>query len=422
MKHKLTLYIVIALILGIIVGYANHTLWPDPAVSAVIADHISLVTEVFLRLVKMIIGPLVFTSLVAGVAHMGDMKTIGRVGGKAMLWFITASLVSLFIGMIMVNVLEPGKNLNMPLPPVNAATGVSAGSFSLNEFIKHAVPDSAVGALANNEVLQIVIFAIFFGVAAAAVGHKARVLVALIEEASHVVLKITGYVMSLAPLAVFSAIAAIITEHGPGILLSYGKYMASFYLSLAILWVVMFSVGFAILGKTAIRVLSLLRAPFIVAFTTASSEAAYPSMMRQLERVPVSEKIVSFVLPLGYSFNLDGSMMYCTFAVLFIAQAYGIEIGWGQQIVMLLALMVTSKGMGAVPRGSLVVVAATLEMFHLPSAGLLLVLGVDQFLDMGRSATNVIGNGLATTVVAKWEGENVDVGGSDEDEELAVAA
>lgn len=421
-KHKLTLYIVIALILGVIVGYANHVLWPDPKVAENIANHISLITEIFLRLVKMIIGPLVFTSLVAGVAHMGDMKTIGRVGGKAMLWFITASLVSLFIGMVMVNLLAPGKDLNMPLPPMDASSGIQVGSFSLDEFIKHAVPSSAVGALANNEVLQIVIFSIFFGVAAAAVGHKARVLVALIEEASHVILKITGYVMSLAPLAVFAAIASIVTEHGPGILLTYGKYMASFYLSLAILWCVMFGAGFLFLGKTAIRVVSLLRAPFIVAFTTASSEAAYPSMMRQLERVPVSEKIVSFVLPLGYSFNLDGSMMYCTFAVLFIAQAYGIELSWSQQIVMLLALMVTSKGMGAVPRGSLVVVAATLEMFKLPSAGLLLILGVDQFLDMGRSATNVIGNGLATTVVAKWEGENVDVGRDDEDEELAIAA
>lgn len=419
-KHKLTLYIVIALILGVVLGYAIHVTMEPPAAKSV-ADNISLITEIFLRLVKMIIGPLVFTSLVAGVAHMGDMKTIGRVGGKAMVWFISASLCSLLIGMVMVNLLQPGANLNMPLPPVTANTGVQTGSFSLDQFIKHAVPDSAVGALANNEVLQIVIFSILFGLAAAAVGHKAKVLVALIEEASHVILKVTGYVMSLAPLAVFSAIAAIVAEHGPGILITYGKYMASFYFSLLVLWCVMFTAGFIILGKTALRVLSLVRAPFVVAFTTASSEAAYPSMMRQLEKVPVSEKIVSFVLPLGYSFNLDGSMMYCTFATLFIAQAYGIEIGWGQQIIMLLTLMITSKGMGAVPRGSLVVVAATLDMFHLPAAGLLLVLGVDQFLDMGRSATNVIGNGIATTVVAKWEGEDVDSGTDDADEDIAVA-
>lgn len=420
-KHKLTLYIVVALVIGIAVGYLSHVTL-DPAEAKAVADHISIITEIFLRLVKMIIGPLVFTSLVAGVAHMGDMKTIGRVGGKAMVWFISASLCSLLIGLVMVNLLQPGANLGIPLPQAGASTGIQTGSFSLDDFVKHAVPNSAVGALANNEVLQIVIFSILFGLAAAAVGHKAKVLVALIEEASHVILKVTGYVMSLAPLAVFSAIAAIVAEHGPGILLTYGKYMASFYLSLFILWCVMFAVGFLILGKTALRVLSLVRAPFVVAFTTASSEAAYPSMMRQLERVPVSEKIVSFVLPLGYSFNLDGSMMYCTFATMFIAQAYGIEIGWEQQLVMLLVLMITSKGMGAVPRGSLVVVAATLDMFHLPAAGLLLVLGVDQFLDMGRSATNVIGNGIATTVVAKWEGEDVDRGGDDSDEDIAIAA
>ncbi|OYZ76236.1 MAG: dicarboxylate/amino acid:cation symporter [Rhizobiales bacterium 24-66-13] len=420
-KHKLTVYIGIAMVLGIVVGYTNHRLWPDPDTARQIADHISLLTEIFLRLIKMIIGPLVFTSLVAGVAHMGDMKTIGRVGGKAMIWFITASLVSLFIGLIMVNLLQPGHALNIPLPAANSATGVQEANFSLHDFIKHAVPDSAVGALANNEVLQIVVFAILFGLAAASAGHKAKVLVGLIEEASHVVLKITGYVMALAPIAVFAAMAATVTEHGPGILLSYGRYMASFYFSLFILWLVMVAVGYAILGKTALRVVSLVRAPFVVAFTTASSEAAYPSMMRQLEKVPVSEKIISFVLPLGYSFNLDGSMMYSTFAVMFIAQAYGIEISITQQIVMLLTLMITSKGMAAVPRGSLVVVAATLEMFHLPAAGLLLVLGVDQFLDMGRSATNVLGNGIATTVVAKWEGENVDAGTTDEDEELAAA-
>lgn len=421
-KHRLTLVIGVALVLGVIVGYINHTLWPNPADAKPIADGLSIVTEIFLRLIKMIIGPLVFTSLVAGVAHMGDMKTIGRVGGKAMLWFISASLVSLFIGLFMVNLLHPGKDLNMPLPAASASTGLSSTGFSLQAFIKHAVPDSAVGALANNEILQIVIISILFGLAAAAVGNRARILVSLIEEVSHVVLKVTGFVMALAPLAVFAAMAAIVTEHGPGILITYGKYIGSFYLSLVVLWLVIFGAGYLVLGKTALRVISLVRAPFIVALTTASSEAAYPSMMRQLEKVPVSEKLVSFVLPLGYSFNLDGSMMYCTFATLFIAQAYGIEIGLGQQIIMLLVLLITSKGMGAVPRGSLVVVAATLDMFHLPSAGLLLVLGVDQFLDMGRSATNVVGNGIATVVVAHWEGENVHAGGPDADEDVAIAA
>ncbi|WP_334176011.1 dicarboxylate/amino acid:cation symporter [Pseudoxanthobacter sp.] len=407
-KHRLTTFIVIGMILGILVGYANHTLWPDPETAAGIADHISLITTIFLRLIKMIIGPLVFTTLVTGVAHMGDMKTIGRVGGKAMLWFISASLVSLAIGMIMVNLLQPGANLGLPLPAVNAESGVKTAAFNLGDFINHMVPQSAVGAMAENEILQIVVFSIFFGLAAAHCGPRARKLVELVEEASHVVLKITGYVMGLAPIAVFAAMAATITEHGPGILITYGRYVLSFYFSLGILWLVMVFVGFLLLGRTIRRLVALLRAPFVLAFTTASSEAAYPVMIRQMMRLPVSEKVVSFVLPLGYSFNLDGSMMYATFATLFIAQAYGIDIPIGQQIVMLLVLMITSKGMAGVPRASLVVVAATLQMWDLPTAGLLLVLGVDQFLDMGRSATNVVGNGIATAVVARWEGEDLE--------------
>lgn len=404
--HRLTGYIVIAMVLGILVGYANHTLWPDTETATRIADHISLITTVFLRLIKMIIGPLVFTTLVTGVAHMGDVATIGRVGAKAMLWFVSASLLSLIIGMIMANLLQPGANLSLPLPPVTADSGVKTG-FDFSDFINHMVPQSAIGAMAENEILQIVVFSIFFGLAAAHCGPKARRLVELVEEASHVILKITGYIMSLAPIAVFAAMAATVTEHGPTILITYGRYLLSFYFSLGILWLVMVFVGFLILGKAIRRLVLLLRTPFVLAFTTASSEAAYPSMIRQLMRLPVSEKVVSFVLPLGYSFNLDGTMMYTTFATLFIAQAYGIDLPLHQQIIMLLVLMITSKGMAGVPRASLVVIAATLEMWDLPTAGLLLIIGVDQFLDMGRSATNVIGNGIASAVVAKWEGEDI---------------
>lgn len=417
--HRLTGYIVIAMVLGILVGYANHKLWPDTETATQIADHISLLTTVFLRLIKMIIGPLVFTTLVTGVAHMGDVATIGRVGAKAMLWFVSASLISLILGMVMANLLQPGANLSLPLPPINADSGVKTG-FNFSDFINHMVPQSAIGAMAENEILQIVVFSIFFGLAAAHCGPKARRLVELVEEASHVILKITGYIMSLAPIAVFAAMAATVTEHGPSILITYGRYLLSFYFSLGILWLVMIFVGFLILGKAMKRLVLLLRAPFVLAFTTASSEAAYPSMIRQLMRLPVSEKVVSFVLPLGYSFNLDGTMMYTTFATLFIAQAYGIDLPLQQQIVMLLVLMVTSKGMAGVPRASLVVIAATLEMWDLPTAGLLLIIGVDQFLDMGRSATNVIGNGVASAVVAKWEGEDInapvpDDVGDDED-------
>ena len=407
LRSRLTTIILIGMVLGILVGYACHTLWPDPKTAKTIADYISLITDIFLRLIKMIIAPLVFSTLVVGVAHMGDSKSIGRIGAKAMAWFVGASLVSLLTGMILVNLLRPGDNLNLPLPDAQAATNLKVASLSVKEFVAHLVPRSVVEAMATNEILQIVVFSLFFGVACAAMGEKARMLVEGIEELSHVILKITGYIMALAPLAVFASMAAIITTQGLGILVTYGKFVIEFYFGLAVLWGLLILVGFLIFGGHALRLVNLVREPFLLAFSTASSEAAYPKTMEQLEKFPVSKKIISFVLPMGYSFNLDGSMMYCTFATLFIAQAYNIELGLTEQITMLLLLMLTSKGMAGVPRASLVVIAATLASFNIPEAGLLLIIGIDQFLDMGRSATNVIGNSLATAVVAKWEGEDV---------------
>jgi len=259
--------------------------------------------------------------------------------------------------------------------------------------------------MANNEILQIVVFSVFFGAAAASFGEKAGVVIDWIEQLSHVMLKVTGYVMALAPVAVFAAMASIVTTQGLGILWTYGKFMGQFYLGIGLLWVLLAVAGFVFLGPRIVRLLSLIKDPVVLAFSTASSEAAYPKTLEQLERFGASKKITSFVLPLGYSFNLDGSMMYCTFATLFIAQAYGIQLDFLQQITMLLILMVTSKGMAGVPRASLVVIAATLATFNIPEAGLLLIMGVDQFLDMGRSATNVVGNSIATAVVSKWEGE-----------------
>lgn len=401
--QRLTTVIFIGMALGILVGYACNLMWPDPATAKAIAGYISLITDVFLRLIKMIIAPLVFSTLVVGVAHMGDTKAIGRIGLKAMLWFVSASLVSLLLGIVMVNLLRPGNNLNLPLPDSDTATNLKVASLSLKEFVTHLVPKSAVEAMADNEILQIVVFSLFFGVAAAALGDAAKGVVAIIDQVSHIILKITGYVMKLAPLAVFAAMAATVTTQGLGILLTYGKFMAGFYVSLFVLWGVLILVGWLFLGGGISRLVALIREPFLLAFSTASSEAAYPITMAQLEKLPVSQKIISFVLPMGYSFNLDGSMMYCTFATLFIAQAYNIELTGFQQITMLLVLMLTSKGMAGVPRASLVVIAATLASFNLPEAGLLLIIGIDQFLDMGRSATNVIGNSLATAVVAKWE-------------------
>jgi Na+/H+-dicarboxylate symporter len=407
LRSRLTTIILIGMVLGILVGWACNTLWPDPKTAKTIADYISLITDVFLRLIKMIIAPLVFSTLVVGVAHMGDTKSIGRIGAKAMTWFIGASLVSLLTGMVLVNILRPGDNLNLPLPDAQAATNLKVASLSVKEFVAHLVPRSVVESMATNEILQIVVFSLFFGVACAAMGEKARTLVEGIEELSHVILKITGYIMALAPLAVFASMAAIVTTQGLGILVTYGKFVIEFYFGLAVLWGILILVGFFVFGSHAFRLINLIREPFLLAFSTASSEAAYPKTMEQLEKFPVSKKIISFVLPMGYSFNLDGSMMYCTFATLFIAQAYNIQLSITEQITMLLLLMLTSKGMAGVPRASLVVIAATLASFNIPEAGLLLIIGIDQFLDMGRSATNVIGNSLATAVVAKWEGEDV---------------
>jgi Na+/H+-dicarboxylate symporter len=405
MKRKLTTWILVAMLAGIGVGWMCHELLPAPESARTVAGYISLITDVFLRLIKMIIAPLVFSTLVVGIAHMGDAKSLGRIGLKTMGWFVSASLMSLLLGMLLVNLLRPGDALNLPLPDASASTNLKTASLSLKEFVTHLVPRSIFEAMANNEILQIVIFSVFFGAAAASFGDKAAAVVDWVDQVSHVMLKVTGYVMALAPIAVFAAMASIVTTQGLGILWTYGKFMGEFYLGIVVLWMLLALAGFLFLGPRVGRLLKLIREPVMLAFSTASSEAAYPKTLEQLERFGASKKITSFVLPLGYSFNLDGSMMYCTFATLFIAQAYRIPLDLGQQLTMLLILMVTSKGMAGVPRASLVVIAATLATFNIPEAGLLLIMGIDQFLDMGRSATNVVGNSIATAVVAKWEGE-----------------
>ncbi|WP_418146815.1 dicarboxylate/amino acid:cation symporter [Variovorax paradoxus] len=407
MKRKLpaAAWILIAMVLGILVGYMIFTSFPDKKAAAQIAGYVSIVSDVFLRLIKMLIGPLVFSTLVVGIAHMGDAKSVGRVFGKSLGWFLTASLISLVIGLIMANVLKPGENLGLPLPDIGASANLATAKFTLKDFVSHMVPKSFAEAMANNEILQIVVFSMFFGVALASLGDKARTLVAAIDELSHAMLKITGYVMKLAPLAVMAAMAATVATNGLGILLKFAVFMGDFYLGLFVLWGVLVFAGFSFLGPRVFKLLALIKEAFLLSFATASSEAAYPKILQALDRFGVKRKISSFVMPMGYSFNLDGSMMYCTFAVLFIAQAYNIHMPISTQITMLLILMLTSKGMAGVPRASLVVIAATLNHFDIPEAGLLLILGVDTFLDMGRSATNAVGNSIATAVVAKWEGE-----------------
>jgi Na+/H+-dicarboxylate symporter len=413
--------ILIAMVLGIMVGYACNTLVSSPAQAKEIASYFGILTDIFLRLVKMIIAPLVFTTLVVGLAGMGDSKTVGRVGAKALGWFVGASLCSLMLGLIFANLLHPGANLGVPLPEVGSAVGLKTGALNLKEFITHVFPKNFFEAMAANEILQIVVFAVFFGLALGQLHNQAaRTLVKTLEEVGHVMLKVTDYVMLFAPIGVFGAVAGIIATQGLGMLLVFGKLLMAFYITLAVLWLVLILAGYCVLGKDVLRLLKLVRSPMLLGFSTASSESAYPKLMEQLEKFGIQNRITSFVLPLGYSFNLDGSMVYCSFAALFIAQAYDIPLSLTAQITMLLVLMISSKGVAGVPRSALVVVAAVLPSFGLPEAGLLLILGIDHFLDMGRTATNVLGNAIATAVVAKWEKAIDPVGLADANADAAL--
>ncbi|THG41397.1 dicarboxylate/amino acid:cation symporter [Sphingomonas olei] len=410
MAKRLTLYIMIGLAAGIVLGLSLNAYFDDgtPASAAKlseIAGYFSIVTTIFLRLIKMIIAPLVFATLVAGIAHMGDTAALGRIGGRAVAWFIVASLVSLTLGLILVNGFQPGVGLNFPLPATNESSGVEQAAFNLTNFFTHIFPASGIEAMAKNEILQIVVFSIFIGVAITAVGEKAAPLVRGIEALVQVMLTVTNYVMRFAPLAVFAAVTGTLAERGPSIIGNLAYFMGTFYLGIIVLWLLLIGVCYAIVGRRTTLLVRYIREPLLLAFSTASSEAAYPRTLEALDKFGVPPRIASFVLPLGYSFNLDGSMIYMTFATIFIAQAYGIDLTLWQEITMLLVLMITSKGIAGVPRASLVVIAATLGFFDIPEAGLLLIIGIDHFLDMGRSATNVVGNAVAATVIAKWEGE-----------------
>jgi Na+/H+-dicarboxylate symporter len=397
MNRKFAFWLVGAMLGGIAFGLACHA-WLAAAQVKPVTDGLALVTTIFLRLIKMIIAPLVFSTLVAGIAHMEGAAAVGRIGAKSLAWFLFASLVSLSLGLAMVHLFQPGAGL--ALPQEAAVAGTAAG-MSLADFVTHLVPRSIVEAMANNEILQIVVFSCFVGTAMAAAKERATAVVALVEQIAQIMLRVTGYVMLFAPLAVFAALASTVATQGAGILAVYAKFVGGFYVSLALLWVLLLAAAWWVRRDHAL--IAAVRSPMLLAFSTASSEAAYPQLLEKLEGIGLSPKIVSFVLPLGYSFNLDGSMMYCTFAVLFIAQAYGIDLSVAQQITLLLLMMVTSKGLAGVPRASIVVIAAALPYFHLPEAGILLILAVDHILDMGRSATNIVGNAVACVVVQAWE-------------------
>ncbi len=403
----LTGQILTAMILGAVLGIVIHTNCTDEIAQS-FSSKIKMLATVFIRLVQMIISPLVFTTLVVGIAKLGDIKAVGRIGGKALGWFFTASFISLLLGMFFVNILEPGVGLNLSNIDLTTASEVTAKTqtLSFENFIEHIVPKSIFEAMATNEILQIVIFSIFFGLAAAAIGDNVKPVINALDKTSHIVLKMVNYVMKFAPIGVFGAIAGVFAVRDfQELAITYFKYFGSFLIGITSLWTVLILIGYIFLKSRMSILLKRIMSPLIVAFGTTSSEAVFPKLTEELERFGVKDKIVSFMLPLGYSFNLDGSMMYMTFASIFIAQAYGVHLDLGTQMTMLLVLMLTSKGIAGVPRASLVVVAATCGMFDIPVEGIALILPIDHFCDMFRTATNVLGNALATSVVGQWESE-----------------
>jgi len=405
---NLTVQIIIAMICGAVLGIFIHKYYNEVDAKN-FSDKIKILAIVFIRLVQMIIAPLVFTTLVVGIAKLGDIKSVGRIGGKALGWFFSASFVSLLIGMFWVNTLAPGVGLKLGKIDLATASEVTqkTDGFSAQNFVEHIIPKSIVEAMSGNEILQIVIFSIFFGLAAASIGANAKPVVNALDKTSHIILKMVNYVMKFAPIGVFGAIAGVFAiKDVNDLLVTYAKFFSSFLVGISSLWIFLLVIGYVFLKKNMTTLLKRITSPLVIAFGTTSSEAVFPKLTEELERFGVKDKIVSFMLPLGYSFNLDGSMMYMTFASLFIAQVYGVHLDFGTQMTMLLVLMLTSKGIAGVPRASLVVVAATCGMFKIPVEGIALILPIDHFCDMFRSATNVLGNAIATSVVGKWEKES----------------
>lgn len=404
LSRNLTAWILIGMVLGVVVGQVLYANVDAAFVKEQIAPWFKLLSDVFLHLIKMLVAPLVLSTIVVGIAHMGDSSALGRIGFRALAWFVTASLISIGLGLLMVNLFQPG--VGAPIPDAaEAAKAVGAvKELKATEFILSIFPKNAFEAMATNNILQILVFSIFAGVALSAIGERGAALVRGADALAEMMLQVTGYVMRYAPIAVFGAIANVVAASGLAILQTYLELLLEFYLSLIVLWTILLTIGAVFLGRRIVTLVKYIRQPLMIAFSTASSEAALPKMFEQLDRFGVPRRISGFMLPLGYSFNLDGSMMYMSFATIFIAQAYGIDLSAGTQIMILLTLMISSKGIAAVPRASLVVITGTLAMFGLPAEGVAVVLAIDQFLDMGRTATNVVGNAVATSVITKWEG------------------
>ncbi|WP_226700082.1 dicarboxylate/amino acid:cation symporter [Qipengyuania gaetbuli] len=404
MDRKLTLYILVGMILGVIVGQAMYLTMDPAVVEGQVAPWLKLLSDIFLNLIKMLVAPLVLSTIVVGIAHMGDSAALGRIGVRALTWFILASLVSIGLGLVMVNLFQPGVGAPIPDAAEAAAAVGEVKELKATEFILSIFPKNAFEALATNNILQILVFSIFAGVALSAIGKRGEALVKGADALAEMMLQVTGYVMRYAPVAVFGALANVVAASGLDILGTYLQLLLEFYFSLVLLWIILLGIGAAFLGRRIVTLVRYIRQPLLIAFSTASSEAALPKLFEQLDRFGVPRRISGFMLPLGYSFNLDGSMMYMSFATIFIAQAYGIDLSVGTQIMIMLTLMISSKGIAAVPRASLVVITGTLAMFGLPVEGVAIILAIDQFLDMGRTATNVVGNAVATSVITKWEG------------------
>ncbi len=438
-KNKLISFILIAMILGLVVGFGinkyitnNKFVYNKSKLESIsnpvikkeaeksiktyeeklfkaqkkeVASYFSILSDIFLHLIKMIIAPLVLAVLVIGVAKVGDFKSVGRIGLKTLIYFTSATIIALALGLVIVNIFEPGKVMHLDLPDNKIETGIQNNSQTSKNFIDHVIPESLIRSMAANDILPIVVFALFFGLAASGVGEHGKPIIKAFESLSHVMFKVTNFVMNFAPIGVFGAITAVVIQQGLDVLGGYLYLILCFFGGLFIfVFVILLIICYAF-KINYIKLLKDIKEPILLAFSTASSESAMPKTIEALEKHGISNRIVSFVLPLGYSFNLDGSIMYMTFATVFIAQSYGIDISMADQIKMMLILLITSKGMAGVPRASLVVIAGMLTMFKIPSEGLLLLLAVDQLLDMGRSATNVVGNAVASAVVARLEGE-----------------
>ncbi|MFM0740580.1 dicarboxylate/amino acid:cation symporter [Paraburkholderia xenovorans] len=410
-RHRLSTYILLGLVLGVIVGYFVNVNVPSGPQNKEIAEGFNIVADAFLRLIKMVIAPLVFSGIVTGMANSDGPKELGRIGGKAMAWFFIASVMSLGLGMALSNLYGLGVGVHMPQSSAGAVEFNNA-AFSLKTMVAKIVPQSVVLAMAQNEIMAILLFAVFFGFGLSAVckQNQSNALTQALDDVFHVMLKIARYVMYAAPVGVFAAVAAAISQHGIGVLLVYGRFVGGVYSGFFLLCCTVVLAGYVFLGKRVFQLIASLREPLLVGFSTASSEAALPKMLERLTNFGVPRKVSTFVLPLAYSFNLDGAMMYQAFATIFLVQAYHLDVSLGQQLGMLMVMLIASKGSAGVPRGSLVILTAMLPTFGIPVEGVVLLLAVDVFVDMGRTVTNLIGNGVATAALAHWEGKRSQAG------------